>query len=262
HLKTADLRFRLLQHVKDPIASLRAFNQEVARTESPFEREVLKHLTAAGFRVRTQWQAGYFRIDMVVEGGGKRLAVECDGDRYHPMEKLAEDIERQSILERLGWNFVRIRGSVFYRNPELAMKSVFSRLAELEIPPEVDVAEELTADMTLVHELEDMTAKGFDVSEVTEVRVADELDLQLGRNGADVVPTGFAATPMDFDSGEVEQLLGGLGGIFPLENFLRHIARIKGFQRLGRNVRRSLESELTKLQREGKITIESGLIRL
>ena len=97
---------------------------------------------------------------------------------------------------------------------------------------------------------------------MTELRIADVLDVQPGRNGADVVPIGFAATPMDFDPGEVEQLLGELGGFFPLENFLRHIARIKGFQRLGRNVRRSLESELTKLQREGKITIESGLIRL
>src|SRR5438046_597610 len=38
---------------------------------------------------------------------------------------------------------------------------------------------------------------------------------------------------MDFDPGEVEQLLGELGGFFPLETFLRHIARIKGFQALG-----------------------------
>jgi very-short-patch-repair endonuclease len=128
HLKTNDLRLKLLQHVRDPLASLRAFNQEVGKTESPFEREVLKRLTDAGYQVKSQWQVGYYRIDMVVEGAGKRLAIECDGDRYHPMEKLAEDMERQAILERLGWQFIRIRGSAFYRNPDIAMRSVFDRL--------------------------------------------------------------------------------------------------------------------------------------
>jgi len=47
HLNSNDLRFKLLQHVKDPLASLRAFNEEAQRTESPFEREVLRFLTRA-----------------------------------------------------------------------------------------------------------------------------------------------------------------------------------------------------------------------
>ena len=53
-----------------------------------------------------------------VEGGGKNLAVECDGDRFHPFEKLKEDMERQAILERQGWKFARIRGNHFFRNPD------------------------------------------------------------------------------------------------------------------------------------------------
>lgn len=135
HLTAADIRSRLLQHVRDPDSSVRNFEQEVGRTESPFEKEVLKRLTSAGFKVRTQVEVGYFRIDLVVEGNGKRLAVECDGDRYHPIEKLAEDMNRQAILERLGWKFARIRGSSFYRDPDQAMTPVFERLHELEILP-------------------------------------------------------------------------------------------------------------------------------
>lgn len=64
------------------------------------------------------------------------MAVECDGDRYHPLDRLPEDMARQAILERLGWTFVRIRGSVFFRDPDQAMAPVFARLAELGIPPE------------------------------------------------------------------------------------------------------------------------------
>ncbi len=157
HLKTSDIRFNLLQHMKDPLASIRLFDQETTKTESPFEREVLKRLTDAGFQVKTQWQVGYYRIDMVVEGNGKRLAVECDGDRYHPLEKLAEDMERQAVLERLGWQFARIRGSAFYRNPTAAMKIIFDRLAELEIQPQIQTADKApTADMSLVYELENV----------------------------------------------------------------------------------------------------------
>ena len=161
HLKADDLRLQLLRHVQDPEASKRLYDQEVRRTESPFEREVLKLLTDAGYRVKTQWEVGCYRIDMVVEGGGKRLAVECDGDRYHGMEQLASDMDRQAILERLGWQFVRIRGTAFYRNPELAMKSVFSRLTELGIPKLANVGEAPKADMTLIHELDALLAKGF-----------------------------------------------------------------------------------------------------
>lgn len=162
HLKAVDIRYRLLQHVKDPDSSLRNYEQQVGRTESPFEKEVLKRLINAGFRVTTQVEVGYFRIDMVVEGEGKRLAIECDGDRYHPIEKLAEDMNRQAILERLGWRFSRIRGSAFYRNPDQAMEAVFKRLDELEILPNtLEIGEKCNQDNTLIEELKSIISEGF-----------------------------------------------------------------------------------------------------
>lgn len=162
HLTAADIRYRLLQHVRDPDSSFRNFEQEVGRTESPFEKEVLKKLTSAGFKVRTQVEVGYFRIDLVVEGNGKRLAVECDGDRYHPIEKLAEDMNRQAILERLGWKFARIRGSSFYRDPDQAMAPVFERLHELEILPNSSTVEGTAqSSRKLVDELCAIISNGF-----------------------------------------------------------------------------------------------------
>ncbi len=134
-LKADDLRRQLIEHAQDPARLMRALEEKEKRTQSPFEREVMKRLTSAGYRVTPHWRIGAFRIDMVVEGGGRRLAIECDGDRYHPLEKLPEDMERQSVLERMGWIFSRIRGTDFLRNPERAMKPVFDKLASLEITP-------------------------------------------------------------------------------------------------------------------------------
>ncbi len=136
-LKPGDLRRRLIEYAQNPGSLLETGLQQERRTESEFERLVLRKLRSAGYRVTAQWPVGAYRIDLVVEGGGKRLAVECDGDRYHcTMERIQDDMERQAILERLGWRFVRIRGSQFFRNPDAAMKVVFETLKKMGIAPE------------------------------------------------------------------------------------------------------------------------------
>src|SRR5262249_37314813 len=138
-LKPGDLRRRLIEYAQNPLAYLQAQAQQLARAESEFERQVMKRLIDAGFLVTPQWKVGSYRIDMVVSGSGQRLAVECDGDRWHPLEKIPEDMERQAILERLGWKFIRIRGSEFFRNPVKTMKTVFARMESLGIQPEVAI---------------------------------------------------------------------------------------------------------------------------
>jgi very-short-patch-repair endonuclease len=137
-LKPDDLRRQLIEHAEDPARLMRALEEKEKRTQSNFERDVMKRLAAAGYRVTPHWKIGTFRIDLVVEGDGKRLAIECDGDRHYPLEKLPEDMDRQSVLERMGWIFTRIRSSEFLRNPVRAMKPVFEKLQVLEIPAQGD----------------------------------------------------------------------------------------------------------------------------
>ncbi len=139
-LKPGDIRRRLILHARDQHLHNQVLKEQEQKIESEFERQVLQRLVKADYRVTTQWPVGAYRIDLVVEGAGKRLAIECDGERWHSAEKLEEDMARQAILERLGWRFVRIRGSQFFRNPDLAMEPVFARLNALDIPSEGIVA--------------------------------------------------------------------------------------------------------------------------
>lgn len=135
-LKPGDLRRRLIQHAEDPDALLNERLAKAKRTESEFERLVMDRLINAGYRVHPQYTVGHYRIDLVVEGcDAQRIAVECDGDRYHPVEKIAEDMARQAVLERIGWRFVRIRGSQFFRDQNIAMVPVFETLTQLGIHP-------------------------------------------------------------------------------------------------------------------------------
>lgn len=101
------------------------------------KKEVCQYLQKEGFRFEQQWKAGAYRIDIVVSYGDNRVAVECDGARYHSSaEKVQEDMERQTILERLGWRFIRIRGTEFYRDKAGTMRAVFHRLEDLGIERE------------------------------------------------------------------------------------------------------------------------------
>jgi len=140
-LKPNDIRRRLIDHAIDPSSLMNHLNAGLVKTESPFEAEVFKILCGLGYRVTPQWQVGAYRIDMVAEGNGKRLAIECDGERWH-YDKAEEDLARQALLERLGWTFVRIRGSVFYRDKthgrQVALLPLLQRLKEIGIEPNHD----------------------------------------------------------------------------------------------------------------------------
>ncbi|MCM4080807.1 arginase family protein [Paractinoplanes hotanensis] len=107
------------------------------RCESDFERDVLKRLLARGFRPIPQFRIGAYRIDFVLNApDGRRLAIECDGDAYHGPEQWESDMRRQAVLERVGnCVFVRIRGSIYAREPEAAMSPVWQRITELGITP-------------------------------------------------------------------------------------------------------------------------------
>lgn len=135
-LKSGDLRRRLIEHAQAPMALTARIARAAKHADSEFEKLVGARLIERGFHLTPQWQVGHYFIDLVVSDGQNRLAIECDGDKYHPVEKIAEDMERQAILERLGWRFERIRGSTFFRDPERAMERVFERLRAMHIQPQ------------------------------------------------------------------------------------------------------------------------------
>ena len=152
-LDPTDLRRRLIVHAQNPEATELLKESAAERAESEFERRVQALLIDSGFRVIPQYRVGAYRIDMLVTDGERTLAVECDGDQFHTSETLEYDIARQMILERSGgYRFERIRGSVFFRNPDLAMKPVFDRLSELGIMARVDLNDSKDRDGTAIRD--------------------------------------------------------------------------------------------------------------
>ena len=150
----------LIDYATNP-SSVLIKNEEIEeKADSPFEVEVAKYLTVRGYHLVQQWKVGAYRLDMVAVCGTKKVAIECDGERFHSGEaKIREDMERQTILERLGWRFIRIRGSEYFRNPEDTMQRVIWQLNAMEISPEqknisADEFQNTDRDMQTMHESE------------------------------------------------------------------------------------------------------------
>lgn len=135
--KEDSLNGKVISHFKQP------FRQETKkvqalreRCESGFELEMFDELVKRGFRVEPQVPCGGYRIDFVVEGNeGRRLAVECDGDRFHGPGQWQDDMTRQRVLERAGWTFWRCFASSFVRRREEVLEDLMQTLARLGIEP-------------------------------------------------------------------------------------------------------------------------------
>ncbi|HVX91769.1 MAG TPA: AAA domain-containing protein [Xanthobacteraceae bacterium] len=136
-LNPEDLKAKLIAHFENPMPETEDQPEDVlARCESGFERDLMRRLIELGYRAKSQVGSLGFRIDIVVEGaGGERLAVECDGDRYHGSEQWAQDMRRQRVLERVGWRFWRCFASSFYRDPDAVLADLLDTLARMGIEP-------------------------------------------------------------------------------------------------------------------------------
>lgn len=131
------LTAKLIRHFRQPftqnarqVATLRD------RCESGFEREVFDLLSQRNYRVEPQVECGGYHIDFVVEGAeGRRLAVECDGDRFHGPGQWPADMARQRVLERAGWTFWRCFASSFVMRREQVVADLVATLEKMGIAP-------------------------------------------------------------------------------------------------------------------------------
>jgi very-short-patch-repair endonuclease len=131
------LNGRVLRHFKQPF---RQDGKKVdalrEKCDSGFEREVFDELVKRGFRVQPQVPSGGYFIDFVVEGNeGRRLAIECDGDKFHGPGQWQDDMARQRVLERAGWTFWRCFASSFVRRREAVLADLLQTLNRLGIEP-------------------------------------------------------------------------------------------------------------------------------
>jgi very-short-patch-repair endonuclease len=148
------LRYALLQYCQNPtvdrleyfgrpILELQHFAATANRERIPapepfeswFELDVFLRIAFRGYRVLPQHEVAGYRIDLVVDGMKRRVAVECDGDHWHGPDRYEEDMTRQRMLERSGWRFWRVRASAFSLDPDAALEGLWETLQREGVHP-------------------------------------------------------------------------------------------------------------------------------
>lgn len=140
---TNDLRYKLLDHFvnqnsKQLIQNIpikREMGKQPEPFESWFEVDVYNQIVNKGLSVIPQYEVakGKYRIDLVaIFHDGTKIAIECDGDKWHGPEEYKNDILRQRVLERCGWQFFRVRGYEYYTNRTKALEPLWELIPKVE----------------------------------------------------------------------------------------------------------------------------------
>lgn len=77
-----------------------------------------------GNYITPQYKVGGYKIDFGIIKNNKKIAIECDGYLAHSgFDQIRNDIKRQEILERVGWQFFRVQSTEwFYKNEYVSRK--------------------------------------------------------------------------------------------------------------------------------------------
>ena len=139
-----DMRFQLLDYcygvanrthgdVEGSVDGAVPEDLRVPPFDSLFEQRIFNRIVDRGYTVIPQYPAIGYNIDLVIIGAKGRLAVECDGDFWHGPAEFESDLARQRELERCGWEFFRVRESVFYADMPGTLRKLWETLDELDI---------------------------------------------------------------------------------------------------------------------------------
>ena len=120
----------------EALAAMTSAKHGIDEFDSPFEQSVASALREKGWQVQTQVGIGKFRIDQGIihpRKPGEYLAgIECDGAAYHSSASARDrDRIRQAILERQGWNIIRIWSTDYFAHPADTIENVDEKLNAL-----------------------------------------------------------------------------------------------------------------------------------
>jgi len=103
-----------------------------------FEEHISRSISGIGYKITPKIKVGKYTIDFVVEtdlslelqeDNYKKIAVKCIGMSEDEEYNWQKHYEMQMCLERMGWEFYKIRASEFYRNPTAVMEKLTQKLS-------------------------------------------------------------------------------------------------------------------------------------
>ncbi len=243
-----------LDYAERGIEAFRAETQQApgAQYESGFEEEVAKELILRGLDVRPQIGCGGYRVDLGIvhptQPGRFVLGVECDGASYHSSATARDrDRLRQSVLEDLGWQLIRVWSTDWVRNPDRQIGGIITAYeSALKTTPPTSSDEPRKRSARA-------NSKGL------EDNARPELGSASTRNEH---PTGrlrnvpkyndIIDVPSEVIELTIIEMLKQFGATAE-EDLIIGVARQLGFNRTGSRIKSRVRRCFTKLKKEGRL---------
>lgn len=237
--------------------------------ESPFEVAVARELQNKGWIIHPQVGVSAYRIDMGIvhpDKPGLYLAgIECDGAMYHSSAYARErDKVRQSVLEGLGWNILRVWSTDWWTNKTAEIEDLDKQLRSLlqgqsenaksdQLPDHESASDSqlLMVESNEAQELADFGSMKQMVSSASESEYVGQYQIaDLQRFPPDAGEFYLEEyTPRLIEM--IQQVIDQEGPIHELL-LVHRIARHHGFQRSGNQIKDRIIQHAKKLRRTTK----------
>jgi len=209
--------------------------------ESPFEAAVSERLAGKGWILHPQIGVSGFRIDLGVvdpDAPGAFLAgVECDGATYHRGATARDrDRLRQVVLEGLGWRILRIWSTDWWTNAarETDRLHMLLQAALMEARARRHAGQQPVVDDAIIEidDIEPESSTGAWPPPPTEAAVANPRIEEATTYPAQFYDDDYRTTLAIMVASELDK-----AGPLREDRLIQRIARLHGFQRVGREIR-------------------------
>lgn len=134
-LKDGDIRKDLIDYATNPSNFME--DDIIENTiKSKFVEEISENLRSNGYNIQNYFEVGAYTVEIAVTSNGRTVFIECDGEHLKTKFEIRDNIEKQIVLERLGWKFIRVRSSEYYLNPNKTMQNIYKELRSYNIVSE------------------------------------------------------------------------------------------------------------------------------
>jgi very-short-patch-repair endonuclease len=118
------LKLEVPEELKRKALSMERYQEYAVPRMNPFEFAVGRELDRIGVKAEAQkWFEGYY-IDFLLDHGGRKIALECDGFKYHSAGMQAQSrlngksIMKEEFLKARGFEVIRIPSREWAQNPD------------------------------------------------------------------------------------------------------------------------------------------------
>lgn len=127
-LKEEDIRKELFTYCKDIYRESNVVDKLYEAPLAEFDAHIKVLLESNGYKVTAHTPSGEPLTGLIVEKNGCKVRLVCDSEKWQEEMELDEEISKQAVLQRIGWQFMYLSATAFYKDEAVQIKKLLEEL--------------------------------------------------------------------------------------------------------------------------------------